>query len=333
MNPPPQTFSSWLAGLRKWHGWLQLSAERAYMHDEEEYNRHYGVAAVETREGEGFCNLLKKYAVDTTGPALEIGCGTGYLTCGLARHYPGPDLLITDPSPAFLRLTREQFGPDFTGSARRHYAVFNADDITQLPAGIFSVIALRSTLHHILRVEEFIAASARALRPGGALVMGAEPCETGFLLMAAVAQSIPNALKAAGTAMRPEWTAKLEDFTATVQFCCNRDIDKTYTEDKHYFGPHELGRLGEAHGLKLEFLPTGSFQDFAPPHSNAFHCFSSFFLMYLQFCMRFDEEFMAEIRRHLKPQLKFIDDCYRTHAGPAVSSIFLLQKPGPPAPA
>ncbi len=331
MTTSPDSFTTWLAGLRKWHGWLQLSAERAYMHAEEDYNSHYGVAAAETREGEGFCNLLQKYQVDTTGPALEIGCGTGYLTRGLARHYPGPDFLITDPSPAFLKLTQAQFGADFAGTTHRHYAIFNADDIADLPAGMFSVIALRSTLHHILRVDEFIAACARALRPGGALVMGAEPCETGFLLMAAVAQSIPNALKAAGIAMRPEWTLKLEDFTSTVQFCCNRDVDKTYTEDKHYFDPYGLGRLGEAHGLKLEFLPTGSFQDFAPPYGNVFHCFSSFFLMYMQFCMRFDDEFMAQIRRHLQPQLKFIDDCHRVHAGPAVSSIFLLQKTRDPA--
>ena len=302
------------------------------MHAEGEYNSYYGVAAVEAREGEGCCNLLQSQQIDTSGPMLEIGCGTGYLSVGLARHYPGPDYLITDPSPAFLRLTQGQFGPDFAGTTRRHYAVFNGDDTALLPAAMFSVIAMRSTLHHILKVEDFIAACARALRPGGALVMGAEPCESGFLLMAAVAQSIPNALKAAGVEMRPEWTYKLNDFTSTVQFCCNRDIDKTQGEDKHFFGPFELARLGEAHGLRLEFLPTGTFQDFAPPHGVAFHCFSSFFLMYMQFCMRFDDDFMAQIRAHLKPQLKFIDDCHRSHPGPAVSSIFLLKKPRASAP-
>jgi len=56
MSPPPENFTTWIAGLRKWHGWLQLSAERPYMHAEEEYNSYYGVAAIETREGEGFCN-------------------------------------------------------------------------------------------------------------------------------------------------------------------------------------------------------------------------------------------------------------------------------------
>ena len=331
MTMTPASFDTWIAGLRKWHGWLQLSAERAYMHDEEQYNSQYGVSAPDPAEGEGLCNLLQKNQVDTTGPALEVGCGTGFLTHGVARHYPGPDYLITDPSPTFLRITREQFGPDFPGRARRHYAVLNADNLNALPPGIFSVIALRSTLHHILKVEEFIAAAARSLRADGALIMGAEPCESGYLLMAAVAQSIPNALKAAGVEMQPAWTAKLNEFTDTVQYCCNRDIDKTYAEDKHFFSSHQLAELGAPLGLELKFYPTASFRDFAPPFIPSFHGFSNFFLIYLEFCMQFEPAFMEQIRVHLRPQLKFIDDCHRRHPGPAISSVYLLKKGRLPA--
>jgi SAM-dependent methyltransferase len=322
-----ESFTSWISGLRKWRGWLQLSAERPYMHAEEEYNNHYGVSEPDQNEGEGMCNLLKIHGIDTTGPALEVGCGTGFLSVGVARHYPGSDYLITDPSPAFLRLAQNQFPADFNGQAKRHFAVFNADDMAQLPAGMFSVIAMRSTLHHVLKVEEFIGSCARALRPGGALIMGAEPCESGYLLMAAVAQSIPNALKAAGVEMQPAWTAKLDEFTETVKFCCNRDIDKTHAEDKHFFSPYNLGELGASFGLNLKFLPNAAFRDFAPPHLPSFHCFSNFFLIYLEFCMSFAPEFMEQIRLHLKDQLRFIDECYRAHPGPAITGVFLLHKP------
>ena len=326
MIPATHSFSDWIDRLPKWRGWLQLSPERLYMHTEENYNSQYGITAPEPEEGQGLCNLLKTHEVDTTGPALEIGCGTGYLTYGLAQHYPGSDFLITDPSPAFLRLTQNQFDQTAAFSARRHYAVLNADDLGGLPAGLFSVIALRSTLHHILKVDEFIAACARCLRPGGALVMGAEPCESGYLLMAAVAQSIPNALKAAGVAMRPEWTERLNDFTNTVKFCCLRDIEKGTAEDKHFFSPHQISELGATHGLQLTFFPTASFRDFAPPYIHSFHCFSHFFLLYLQFCMSFPEDFMVLIRTHLKDQLKFIDECHRSHAGPDITGVFLLKK-------
>jgi ubiquinone/menaquinone biosynthesis C-methylase UbiE len=320
------SFPDWVHRLPKWRGWLQLSPARPYMHTEEDYNAQYGLTAPEPEEGQGLCEVLKTHGVDTAGPALEIGCGTGYLTYGFARHYPGPDILITDPSPAFLRITQNQFDPAAAYPARRHYAVLNADDLGDLPAGMFSVIALRSTLHHILKVEDFIAACARVLRPGGALIMGAEPCESGYLLMAAVAQSIPNALKAAGIAMRPEWTRRLDDFTETVKFCCLRDLDKSTAEDKHFFSPHQLSDIGAGHGLHLTFFSTASFRDFAPPYIHSFHCFSHFFLIYLQYCMSFDAEFMALIRTHLKDQLQFIDDCHRSHAGPDITGVFLLKK-------
>lgn len=299
------------------------------MHAEDDYNRQYGITEIEPTEGEGLCALLKTHQIDTNGPALEIGCGTGFLTLGLGLHYPGPDLLITDPSSSFLRLTQSRFDGQTRGSARRHYAVLNADDLSDLPSEMFSVIALRSTLHHILKVDRFIASCARVLRPGGALVMGAEPCESGYLLMAVVARSIPAALQAAGIAMRPEWTRQLADFTDTVKFCCTRDIDKTGAEDKHFFNPHELAELGASQGLHLRFLPNASFRDYAPPFARSFHGFGHFFLIYLQFCMRFDVAFVELIAQHLKDQLNYIDDCHRSHSGPAITGVFLLQKSSP----
>ncbi|MDP2136961.1 MAG: class I SAM-dependent methyltransferase [Candidatus Didemnitutus sp.] len=320
------SFSDWIQQLPKWRGWLQLSPARPYMHAEEAYDIQYGLTAPEVGEGQGLCALLQTHRVDTTGPALEIGCGSGYLTYGLARHYPGPDLLITDPSPAFLRLTQRQFDGASDFAACRHYAVLNADDLHLLPTGMFSVIALRSTLHHILKVDDFIAACARILRPSGALIMGAEPCESGYLLMAAVAQSIPNALKAAGVDMLPAWTERLNDFTDTVKFCCLRDIEKATAEDKHFFSPHQLAGLGAAHGLQLQFFPTASFRDFAPPYIHSFHCFSNSFLIYLQYCMSFPVDFMTLIRVHLKDQLRFIDECHRSHPGPDITGVFLFKK-------
>ena len=182
MPSVPESFQAWIDRLPKWHGWLQLSSERPYAHAEEEYDNQYGVSAPEPEQGQGLCALLKTHQVGTRGPALEIGCGTGRLTFGLARHYPGPDFLITDPSQTFLRLTQSQFGSGAGFPPRLHFAVLNADDLGQLPRDMFSLIAMRSTLHHILRVGDFIAASARTLRPGGALAMGAEPCESGYIL-------------------------------------------------------------------------------------------------------------------------------------------------------
>lgn len=332
-NPPspnmPATadaFSAWVQQLPRWRGLLQLSPERPFAHAEEEYDSQYGVTAPDPEEGQGLCELLKTHRVDLSGPALEIGCGTGRLTFGLAQHYPGPDFVVTDPSEKFLGITQGELGKGQGGSTRLHFAVLNADDLGQLPPAMFSVVAMRSTLHHILDVPAFIAACARTLRPGGALVMGAEPCESGYLLMATVGKSIEPALLAAGVKLKPKWKQQLDAFTETIKFYCRRDLDKTRAEDKHLFRSHEMAELGATQGLQLHFFPNASFSDYAPPYERDFVGFSLFFLNYLQFCMMFDDEFLRLIREHLKPQLKFIDDCHPNHVGPPITAVFLLTK-------
>jgi SAM-dependent methyltransferase len=326
MTSASDNFTDWISRLPQWRGLRQLSPERPYAHAEEAYDDQYGVTAPEPQDGEGLCALLRTHGVDTTGPALEIGCGTGRLTFGLARHYPGPDFLITDPSQAFLRITQAQFGSAGDISTRLHYAVLNADDLGQLPPAMFSLITMRSTLHHILRWDAFIVDCARTLRPGGALVMGAEPCEYGYVLMGAIGQSIVPVLTAAGITVRPAWKKQVQGLLDTIQFYSRRDLDKTTAEDKHLFNSHEMADLGAAHGLRLRFFPNAAFSDFAPPHEPAFVSFTVFFMNYLKYCLLFDAELLALIQRHLKPQMRYLDDCYRSHVGPAMTGVFLLHK-------
>ncbi|MBA4135789.1 MAG: hypothetical protein C0518_00570 [Opitutus sp.] len=331
MPPAAESFNQWLDSLPQWRGMLRISPERPYAHAEDQYDSQYGISAPDPEEGQGLCALLEQQGIDTTGPALEIGCGTGRLTFGIAHHYPGSDFVITDPSPTFLRLTSSQLPPPRVGPAKLHYALLNADDLGELPAGMFSLIAMRSTLHHILHVEEFIAACARTLRPNGAIALGAEPVESGYLLMAAVSQSIAPTLQAAGVTLRPEWERQLQAFTETIKFYCRRDLVKNNAEDKHLFSPTELGDLGERHGLRLRYFTNATFSDFAPPHAPDWEGFSTFFLNYLEFCMQFDAEFMALIRTHLRTQLKFIEECHRSHVGPAVTGVFVFRKQSDPA--
>jgi hypothetical protein len=42
--------------------------------------------------------------------------------------------------------------------------------------------------------------------------------------------------------------------------------------------------------------------------------------------MLFDAAFLKLIRRHMKPQLKYLDDCYRSHVGPTITGVFLFKK-------
>ena len=140
---------------------------------------------------------------------------------------------------------------------------------------------MRSTLHHILQVEAFISDCARTLRPGGTIAMGAEPLESGYVLMAAIAQAIPPTLATAGVKLKAAWRTQLTNFTDTVKFYCRRDLVKVTAEDKHLFTVHDLTDLGHAHGLRLKYFPNATFSDFAPGHVPGFEGFSVFFLSYL----------------------------------------------------
>lgn len=328
MSVPTEQLENWLESLPKPDGFPQISPQRQYAHAEDQYDEKYGNFVEHPEEGQGLCALLDSRNIDSSGAALEIGCGTGHLTTGLARHCCSSTLLVTDPSLAFLKITQKRISELKLESSRLRYALLNADDLHLLPPDTFSVIALRSTLHHILKVEDFIAACAATLRPNGALVMSSEPCESGYVLMGIVAQSVPAAFQAAGVELRPKWARELQWFIDTIKFYCQRDIDKSTAEDKHLFRVHELSAFGARHGLHLEFFPNAIYADVLcdpfPPLRPRY--FTDFFLIYLRACMSFDVLFVDLIRRHLKPQLDYLDDCYRSHTGPVFNGVFLYTK-------
>jgi S-adenosylmethionine-diacylgycerolhomoserine-N-methlytransferase len=171
MSSTPESFPAWIAGLRKWHGWLQLSAERPYMHAEEEYNSHYGVAAVETREGEGFCNLLQAQQVDTTGPALEIGCGTGRNLVLAAGLYPNARFFGIDVSTEMLTSAISAISRrGMTGRIRVAHGdgtAFDPQLLFNLPA--FDHVMISYSLSMIPDWRAVLQAAANRLTPGGRL--------------------------------------------------------------------------------------------------------------------------------------------------------------------
>ncbi|HND60502.1 MAG TPA: class I SAM-dependent methyltransferase [Opitutaceae bacterium] len=320
-------YHAWLDSLPDNQGFRQISPVRPYAHAEEAYDAQYGSEAEHAPEGVGLCELLRQRGVDLAGPALEIGCGTGYLTTGLALSGRLPALLVTDPSLAFLRLTERRLKGREQPPGSVRYAVLNGDDLGRVPAAMFSLIALRSTLHHILDVDTFLGTCARALRPGGVLALSAEPCDEGYVLMGAVAHAIPTTLRAAGVTLTPEWEHQIRNFCATMQFYSRRDVDKTAAEDKHLFRLYELAVMGSRHGLRFDFHPNAAYESFAPGQQPpASGTFENFFPAYLRYCMSFDPALVALIQTHLREQMAYIDACYPTHAGPLFNGVYLFTR-------
>jgi ubiquinone/menaquinone biosynthesis C-methylase UbiE len=97
--------------------------------------------------------------------ALDIGCGTGFLSLELAAR--GHRVTGVDFAPAMLALARQK-------AAERHAAIrFEAADAEQLPfaAGSFDLAVSRHLLWTLPHPEAAIDEWIRVLRPGGRLVV------------------------------------------------------------------------------------------------------------------------------------------------------------------
>src|SRR5690606_28447102 len=99
--------------------------------------------------------------------ALELGCGAGWLTLAMAQR--GAHATGLDISAQALEIARNyaaSIRDSITGSVTYEVADLNMLD---LPPDHYDVIAVKGTLHHLLRLDHVIEQLHRALKPGGLL--------------------------------------------------------------------------------------------------------------------------------------------------------------------
>jgi len=91
---------------------------------------------------------------------LDVGCGTGQLTAEIARA--GAEVTGIDNSPAMIAQARNNFP----------ILRFEVHDICSLPdREEFDAVFSNAALHWVARADDAAAAMARALKPGGRLVV------------------------------------------------------------------------------------------------------------------------------------------------------------------
>ena len=321
--------AEWLDAFPQHDGWYEISPTRAFAHPEEMYDEQYRVDPSDVGVGQGAMRLLRHRGCDTTGAALEIGCGTGRLTLGLVASRMYPAFIMTDPSPAFLALTRKKLEANgLHDPSRCYYAALSGEELHRLPDEAVSLIVMRSVLHHITDIEAFVTHASRALKPGGAILCE-EPFGEGFLLMGVLAQFIPIVMSQAGRPLTSEQEAQLALFQDTVRFYMRRDVDKSQAEDKHLFRSDELAAIGARHGLTSEFLANfgfGHFLNHSPDGKAPFDPYV-YFKNYLRYCMSFGPELVDHFDAAMAPYARLISECSQGWAGPQYHGVQLWRKP------
>ncbi len=319
---------AWLAGLPKEAGFVCISDARRFAHDEAKYDEQYASDPGNMRVGLGLLALLRQCEADTDAPALEIGCGTGLLSLGLAAESPYPLTILTDPSPAFLKITSDKTAKAGVSPDRLCLAVLKGEEVGRLPPSGLSLIVLRSTLHHILDVDAFIENAARALKPGGILSFE-EPCLEGYLLMGAMVQFLPVAARAAGKPLTPDQEQTVDLFVRSMSFYSRRDVDKTAAEDKHLFRVDEIMKAGERCGLSVQFKANRTYESFIDaPAGQGARGFSylSFMRGYLKYCMSWDDALMAAFEELMPRHCNVVDEASMGSAGPYLHGVFVCRK-------
>jgi ubiquinone/menaquinone biosynthesis C-methylase UbiE len=289
----------------------EISAARSYQHDESDYDRQYGLEQFSTdeltREAGFLMEICTRHGLPQGAPVLEIGCGTGRISIGLALQPGMGHLLITDPSPAFCGIVQRKLQGLPIQAAQVDFGILQAEDVALLPAGSVSLILLRSVLHHILDVDGFLRGCASVLPPGGLLVCE-EPYYDGYMMMGFLGQFIEDALTNSGYSCTPEDQQRINHFVHTMQFYSRRDIDKSQAEDKHLFRPDELMVTGRTMNLELSHYPNWRMTMSPEANENARSgYFQRFFADYVHYCMDWPKDFSLRVADATRKYFRFFE--------------------------
>lgn len=296
-------------------GIYEISSSRGFQHDEGDYDRQYGLDKIEPeilrREAGEILNVCRLHGFEKGATVLEIGCGTGRLSIGLALQPDVGHLFLTDPSPAFCRIVQKKLAGIAASAEQVDIGILQAEDLGTFSAGSVSLILLRSVLHHFSDVDGFLRACSTVLSSGGILLCQ-EPYYEGYMMMGFAGQFIESALAATGYICTPEEQQRIAIFVAAMQFYCRRDIDKSNAEDKHLFRPDELMVTGRLIGLELTHYPDGV--PYSPPEGDGsarVGRFHKFFTNYLHYCMDWPIDFSDQVSKATAKYFDFFEPMER----------------------
>jgi SAM-dependent methyltransferase len=282
------------------------------------YDEHIGGANREDllRSGRGAWQLIMRHATRPIHTMLEIGAGGGTCSLGLVAVAPGVQTVITDTSPAFLRMVRRKLDAAGLSAQATVFATLAGEDLARLPAESLDAIVIASALHHVGDWRGFLRDAAVRLRAGGVLVIQ-EPCREGNLMMGMALDIVLSPLWPKD-ALEPTDLGRITRCRDSIYLLADSTVEKQ-GEDKHSFLITELIAGADAAGFsRSHFYSNGHFHDLADSDlSNAQgHCsFTAYLDSFLEQHHRVSPTGMRSLREFLFPLLLRIDARFRAGDG------------------
>jgi SAM-dependent methyltransferase len=291
--PELEAYGDWLRALPRHEFFHALSRHRPYATPEEAYDTE---AAIDFHRGRFLADAVAAVAPGLAGVCLEIGCGTGRLTCGLVQAGRFDRYLVTDASAGFLRITRGKLERAGLATSAVDFGLFNGEDFEGIRFDRFGLIALRSVLHHIADYKAVFAALARRLKPGGVVAL-LEPRAEFFLMTSTLLGLLPALAAQAGTPLDEAEAGHVRGFEDATRFYLDRTVDKSAAEDRYAFTGDELFDLAAGNGMTLHRMGGEYRQNYSFDVAD-----------YLRYCMSFPDALMEKVDRALGDPIRRVDE-------------------------
>jgi SAM-dependent methyltransferase len=295
-----------------------ISAPQHFEGGEETYDEHIGGANREDllRSGRGAWQLIKRHSARPIHTMLEIGAGGGTCSLGLVAVASGVQTVITDTSPAFLRMVLRKMHAAGLSGRSTIFATLAGEDLALLPAESLDAIVIASALHHVSDWRGFLRDAAVRLREGGVLVIQ-EPCREGNLMMGMALDIVLSSLWPKD-ALDPTDLERVTRCRDSIYLLADSTVVKQ-GEDKHSFLITELIAGADAADFgKSHFYSNRHFYDLADSDLSIAqgHCsFTEYLDSFLEQHHRVSPAGMRSLREFLFPVLLKIDARFRAGDG------------------
>jgi malonyl-CoA O-methyltransferase len=127
----------------------------------EDYDAH---AHIQRSAAEYLAARIAGLGIDPSRPALEIGCGTGFLTEALVTRWPSLSLTASDVAPAMIERTRSRIGDTIA------YAIIDGEDPGGIADSGYGLIASNLAFQWFADLGSTLSRLTACLAPGGWLV-------------------------------------------------------------------------------------------------------------------------------------------------------------------